>query len=648
MEVLSQAAERAFLPTRPMQMSSQVTVPARGLLSRINWAALGRRAATELSNREVHAPVVSAYRWWARRPHSVMGAILDAAVFRYGDDLTVADPFSGGGTVTFEAARRGLRAYAQDLYPWPARGLTSALQSCDASLLKLSADVLLEGLQPLRAEYRTAAGGELSHVIRVRIGACQDCGHQFHQFPNPLVSLASRGAKDRRAYFGCFECGNVTGRQRGIATFACSTCDIRRNAVTEPIGCPHCSSVDVEGIGWRPVLVQELLSEGGRLRAVLRPVDSDDPVDGEAARGLSASLDERIPQGMETQRLLDNHMECWGDLYTTRQAAVLLKALTSLSALDTPTPVRDRLAFSVLGAAEMPAYLSRWDRFNLKPFEAMANHRYTQGTLVVEANLLSPVGRGTLPRRLATSSTTLAWLIESCSVPPKVVSTVPGRRGRKKTDWDIMVATGSSIKQALQDASVHVVLSDPPYHQDVQYGELARLFHAWLKVYDPALSFDEGQEAVPNSVRGISNQDYEDTIAACLRESKRTLRADGTLVLTFHNKKLVAWRALAGAICKAGFEVKALAVVHAENGADHCKRTVDAMLHDLVLECVPRGARPGLSTRLEFRPTSPIQKNLAAIGLALADCARVGDANNLSARYDVQLARMTRSKRLIE
>ena len=103
--------------------------PGQSLLSRVKWRRLGRIAQRELHNREVHAPVVSAYRWWARRPHSVMGAILDAAVDKYGDHLTVADPFSGGGTVTFEAARRGLRAYAQDLYPWPARGLATALQS---------------------------------------------------------------------------------------------------------------------------------------------------------------------------------------------------------------------------------------------------------------------------------------------------------------------------------------------------------------------------------------------------------------------------------------------------------------------------------------------------------------------------------------
>ena len=208
--------------------------PNQGLLSRVNWRQLGRVAQRELRNREVHAPVVSAYRWWARRPHSVMGALLDAAVDRYGDDLTVADPFSGGGTVTFEAARRGLKAYAQDLYPWPARGLASALQSCDAAVLADAARSVLAGLAPLRAAYRNAVGDELSHVLRVRSARCTDCARHFYQFPHPLVSVASRSTTERHAYFGCYNCGTIFKRLRGVATFGCEACHTRWSA-TEPL-----------------------------------------------------------------------------------------------------------------------------------------------------------------------------------------------------------------------------------------------------------------------------------------------------------------------------------------------------------------------------------------------------------------------------
>lgn len=577
-----------------------------------------------------------------------MGAIIDAAVDKYGDNLTIADPFSGGGTVTFEAARRGLKAYAQDLFPWPARGLASALQSCDPAVLANAAESVLAVLAPLRAAYRNAAGDELSHILRVRSARCVDCSKQFYQFPHPMVSVASRSTTEHHAYFGCYTCGTAIKRLRGVATFTCDGCDTRWSATDPLVGCVACSSSRVTATGWHAVLVQELVRVKGHWKAVLRPVREDDPTHAETASKGVAALTQLIPPGKETKRLLDNQFARWGDLYTQRQAEALATALSTIKELNVSVAIKDRLAFSALGAAEMAAFLSRWDRLHLKSFEAMANHRYTQTTLAVETNLLSPVGRGTLPRRLAAASATLHWLIESCSSPPKVVSTTPGRRGRKQTDWDILIASGSSTRQVLRDASVSVVVTDPPYCDDVQYGELARLFHTWLKVYDPALTFDERHEAVPNSVRGISLADYENTIAACLAESRRTLKEDGTLVLTFHNKKLRAWKALTGAICKSGFLVKALAVVRAENGADHCKRNVRAMLHDLVLECTPvtRGSVPRV--KLEFQPKTLPEFNLAAIGLALADCAKAGSPAKLHSFYEQHLSRWTNGRRLIE
>lgn len=629
-------------------MQARQTPPAgSSLLSQVNWRQLSVLASRELSNRENHAPVVSAFRWWARRPHSVMGALLDAAARRYGDELTVSDPFSGGGTVTFEAASRGLKAYAQDLYPWPARGLASALQACTAQDLSRASDAVLAALEPLRSRYRTSDGRELSHVIRVRSAYCRQCDRRHFQFPTALVSLASRGLGEQYAYFGCSACGAIAKRRKTVSTFKCGSCATTTAADRQGKGCPGCASEDGTDVQWHAVLVQELfLDQHGRWRAVLRPHQAGDPTDDNSAKGLEG-LTGAIPAGKETNRLLANGFEEWGALYTARQATTLVAALNAVRALDAPQAVKDRLAFAVLGAAEMPAFLSRWDRFHLKAFEGMANHRYTTTPLCVETNLLSPVGRGTLRRRLESAALSLQWLIDAGGRLPKVATTVAGKLGRKRTDWDVLVTTGSSTSQELRTGSVDLVLTDPPYFGDVQYGELARLLHTWLTIYDPTVQVDESLEAVPNSTRGVSATDYERAIAACFKECARTLKPGGTLVLTFHNKKLAAWKALAGAIGRAGLGVRALAVVKSENGADHCKRDVAAMLHDLVIECVPVGGAPK-EPRLEFKVKSVVEKNLAAVGLALAECARHRRAHELSATYRGHLARLKSSTSLIE
>src|SRR3954451_4836224 len=102
------------------------------LIDHVNWSKLDARVSRQQRNRSAYSPVISLFRWWARRPHSFAGALLDAAKVEFRRDcFLVADPFSGGGTVAFEASRRGLPVYAQDLYPWPSKGLATALTGAD-------------------------------------------------------------------------------------------------------------------------------------------------------------------------------------------------------------------------------------------------------------------------------------------------------------------------------------------------------------------------------------------------------------------------------------------------------------------------------------------------------------------------------------
>lgn len=622
------------------------------MLSAVDWRQVSRIAQREQGNRERFAPVVSSYRWWARRPHSVMGAILDAAQEVYGEQFTVADPFCGGGTVTFEAARRGLTAYAQDLYPWAAEGLASALTPTSSIEFKAAAESVLASLDGHRTKYRTASGGELTHVLRVRIGCCPTCLEAIHLFPDFLVTRASRGVGERGAYFGCTACGGVTLAKAGVKSFRCKTCNKRHDTAKTTRRCPRCTSEfetaqTLDGPPrWKPVLVQHVVMEGSQPRARLRPVLPGDPVDETDGTTVNAALAVSIPEGIETKRLGRMGFVSWGALYTRRQVEVLLDALAIIRTLPYSRAVKDRLAFAVIGCAEMPAFLSRWDRSALKPFEGLANHRYAHTTLVVEMNPLAPVGRGTLAKRFASAQKSLDWLASECGTLPTVKRVLASAARVSPKTGRVVIATGSSEAQPIPDSTVQLVLSDPPYLDDVQYGELARLFHVWLALYMPIAPANENAEAVPNSSRGTGVAFYQDAIAACLTESQRTLASRGRLVLTFHNTKLMAWEALAGALHKSGFEVRAMAVVYAENGTDLCKRNVNSMLHDLVLECGARRRHPA-EVQVAVTPKSIAEKNLVAVGLALAKSTRSGKTNELAALYVSGLKESGTTKRTI-
>src|SRR5262249_23371227 len=141
--------------------------------------------------------------------------------------------FSGGGTVAFEAARRGLRVYAQDLYPWPSLGLAASLTCANLHEFSRARACLTERLDPLRNLYRRqdeAPPREITHVIRVRIALCLHCQSRIYVFRDPLISVASRGVAENQAFYGCSACGTVSRERRGVEFFSCEVCRCRWRA----------------------------------------------------------------------------------------------------------------------------------------------------------------------------------------------------------------------------------------------------------------------------------------------------------------------------------------------------------------------------------------------------------------------------------
>jgi putative DNA methylase len=575
------------------------------LLARVSWADVDELVRRQQRNREVHAPGISLYRWWARRPHALIGALLDAAC---DDDVpVVSDPFSGGGTVAMEAARRGLSVYAQDLHPWAAAGLATTLDGVDAEALTSAGARWLEGLSDLRSRlYATncpAHGpGEVVHTLWARAQECTACQRDIFLFPYSLVTVDSRRKDEPNGWFGCRACGHVTRSRLSVARRACGGCSRRLEDADQPLllegrmVCPHAgcgaeqpaySSI----VRWKTVLIQRLCKNdsGNVVLHFARPSEQEV---GQAHRGaddlrLPEQLIREIPDGVETRRLRRAGLKHWCDLYPPRQLASLLAAANAIRRMRLDAVVRNRLRMAICGAAEMAGYASRWDRYYPKAFEATANHRFTLTGLACETNLLSDTGRGTLPRRLGHSVRAARW---SGAFEIQASGTTPsrGRRHQRPPEGSALVARGSSTRQLLPDDSIDLVLTDPPYFDDVQYAELAALFLTWAQstgVIAANVRLDLSSEAVGNARRSAGVEHYRSLLTRILIETARTLAPRGRMLLTFHNSDGRAWWALGRALGQAGFGVGALAVAHAENETDHAKRNRNCFSRDLVLEC---------------------------------------------------------------
>lgn len=608
------------------------------LLGRVAWDTVNERVRHEQRNREVYVPPISLFRWWARRPHALIGALIDAAAETRSSPV-ISDPFSGGGTVAMEAARRGFPLYAQDLHPWAVTGLATILDQVDPDALTVARDKLLAVLEDRCADlYATtcpAHGSDstLTHVFWVRSKQCPRCERLTYLFPYSLVTLASRSKDETDGFFGCPGCGRVSRHKLETSSPRCPGCTrtiptadasllAGRQAKCAHYPCRETfAAFDSTAPVWTPVLVQRLCSKP-EVKAHFDVPTSFESRD-DTSVDVPPPLTEEIIAGLETSLLLRTGFSRWADLFPPRQLRTLLECSSAISELETSEAIRARLRVALCGAAEMAGHLSRWDRYYPKAFEAMANHRFAALGLACETNLLASRGRGTLRRRLDHSVTAARWARDNLTVSGtvRVASSVARRRpiGRGP-----LIACGSSERQLPSANSVDVVLTDPPYFDDVQYGELASLFLVWARatsLLPDSVSLDLRAEAVANHVRGSGVEDYRTLLTGIFSEARRTLKPAGRVLLTYHNTDIRAWWALGRALHDSKLEICALAVAEAENASDHPKRGSNAFTSDLVIEC-RRSTRHSTDPLSVGSLTTSQACELLAAGRALAQAGR--------------------------
>ena len=608
------------------------------LLKRINWATVNRATRRQVRNREQYCPPVSLFRWWARRPHALVGALLDGSRLSAGE--RVSDPFSGGGTVAVEAAVRGFKVYAQDLNPWATWGLATALDGVNVESLKAGIDTFVEALSSINHEYvgtcPTHGPSELAHVFWVRRCECDACGKETFLYPYSLITVGSRLVKETHGYYGCSACGSVTRCRLQASRRKCRSCGTALKDARQPllakrrVLCAHCEAEIPYAMAWsrppqwHPVLVQRVCRDGKNSRHHF-----DWPTEIEVMRGrrrnVPTALREAIPKGLETRVLRRAGFRLWSDLYPARQLTVLLRAAHLADDIDVDERVRGRLQLAVAGAGEMAGFLCRWDRFHPKTFEALANHRFSSLGVAVETNPLSTLGRGTIPRRLMASLKAARWTHDKQTprarwmIGPRGEPALPRRRGA-------LVVTGSSASQELSDRSTKLVITDPPYYDAVQYRELSWLFLTWAKVVTGRTArwrLSARDEAVPNASRGTGAAQYEQLLRRILTETARTLHPQGTLLLTYHSTDFRGWAALGRALHAAGFHVAALGVAHSENEKDHPKRNRLSFIRDLVIEC--QKGRP--SAKLPAVVTTPRKSDERELIAAGRTIAQLGHAD---------------------
>lgn len=586
------------------------------ILASLDRAQVSDHSRIETRKREDVLPPISVYRWWARRTDAVNGAVVDAAAQKLarGQPLLVLDPFAGGGVIPLSALRRGHQVYAKDLDPWAAKGLKAMLALPNEAELRAGRDSLIKAAGSLAeraygTRLSTGAPAQITQTFRVMRSTCSACGHDHRLFPFALVSLRRRRDREPngdRAILACKRGHLFDGSAKGGQV--CPHCADRVDPAStylpeRRVTCPECGATESleqrcrTGVPrWEVVLVER---SDGKQREL------DQPTPAELAQASAALWTPRrrleaILDTPETRVLSRHGFDTWSDLYPARQRYVTERLLRLCRSVTDDAELREALTMAVLGTVEMAGHMSRWDRYYLKAFEMMASHRFNFTTLTVEPNVIGKgrVGRGTLNLRLESFLRASRWMMAE---------------GIRTNHSEATVACGNSERLDLGSETVDLVLTDPPYHDDVSYAALSLPFRSWARL----ATRRRERTAVGDTTSAArpTHERYRQILTGIFVELRRVLKSDGRLIFSYANREPIAWIALFRALRSAGFHPLAYTILQSENELDPWRQKGRACSLDLLLELSPQPlADPSHVERTDAQIGSSEESFLLAVG----------------------------------
>jgi putative DNA methylase len=210
----------------------------------------------------------------------------------------------------------------------------------------------------------------------------------------------------------------------------------------------------------------------------------------------------------------------------------------------------------------------------------------------------------------------------------------------------------------LADASIDVIVMDPPYYDNVMYAELSDFFYVWLKrtagrvipeLFTRVLT-DKEHEAVANpakfkgqpGAKALAGRDYQERMAAIFAECRRVLKPSGLMTLMFAHKATGAWDALTTGLMKAGFAISASWPINTEaEGSLHIKDKAAAN-STIFLVCRPREDAPHDASTIYWEDVEPLVAQVVRTRVAEFQKAGIGGVDLYLASFGPALEEFSR------
>ena len=598
------------------------------------FSRLSLVAERESWRKEVHRPVYYLHKWWARRLGSVfrgivLGACLDESEdfweHFYGkntfDDVVVFDPFMGSGVTVGEAIKLGCRAAGRDINPVAYLACRAAFSDYATTEVLSTYDAMERTLAPKLLRYfetRTGAGepATVLYYFLVKVVVCPNCGDNVDLFKSRVFSKHAMTQRNPAAQACCPACGAVNATQYNATHVECSGCSKSYNPQTGNIRgarvwCAACGTsfrlVDkmksVTGpLGFRRYAKMILTKDGRKQYEPLNEFDMqlEQRVAREFADAMRSFPVVAIRPGYNTNQMLKHNYEYWHQLFSDRQLLCIKELMGAIRQIADPdTKVLFACLFS--GTLEFNNLFTSFKGEGTGAVRHMfAHHVLKPEVMPLEANIwgtrkssgaFSSLFRSRVMRALAYKAAPTELRVRSgkSSKVGGINHPIAARVADSFMEFgsqpgSVYLSSGDSSCTDIRDQSVDLVITDPPFFDNVHYSELADFFYYWL---NQALGFSE--EVTTRSAHEVQDTDPElfaSKLTSVFAECGRILRNDGLLVFTYHHSRHEGWTSVHRAIRHSGFVCTQAYPIKAEMSVSMPLQQAKSPIHiDLILVC---------------------------------------------------------------
>jgi putative DNA methylase len=358
---------------------------------------------------------------------------------------------------------------------------------------------------------------------------------------------------------------------------------------------------------------------------------------------------ERIPEGQKTSEPLRYGMRRWCDLFTPRQLLGHLYLVEGLNQLkpqilaelgqEKGRALVTYLQFAIDKGVDYNSRQTRWEFTRGVVKGTFGRHDFSLKWTFGEMIFTGP-------------NSGAAWgFNQVCDAYAGIAElAVPLHRSSTSKTFERaqILNTTAAYLPGVAEQSVDLVCMDPPYYDNVQYGELSGYFYVWQRrtlkdLYPEELArrlVNKAEEAVGNPVRDggstAARAIYERTMLDIFAECRRVLRDSGIMTLMFTHKSQEAWEALTKSLIEAGWDITASFPVESEGANSMHQKGMAAAASSIFIACRKRPLESGFPASWTGIGGQGVQhriRDAVAEGLREFELLRLNPVDEMVASY---------------